>query len=356
MGGGIESFALSITENINKEKFDVDYLLATDSPHFYDNRVLENGNRIFYTYRLLNLWKMIKYFIKMLKIFKTEKYDLIHTNMDFFNGVNILAAKISGCPRIICHSHNTSSANGTGKESISVKIYHTIMRMMINMADVRLGCSEEACRWMYGRKWRDKGCIVLHNAIDTDVRFNPCLYNREELKIKYTLKRSLNILSIGRLCEQKNSLFLVEIAKQLQELGIDFQLGIVGTGEKQFEIENKIKEYSLNENIVLYGKRTDIPELLMAYDCFLFPSRWEGFGIALIEAQYMSNICFISDAIPPESNIGKSVTIPLNASARQWADTIIQRGSESLSLNEEAEKCTLPYFIRQIENLYYYRL
>ena len=70
----------------------------------------------------------------------------------------------------------------------------------------------------------------------------------------------------------------------------------------------------------------------------------------------MSNICFISDAIPPESNIGKCVTIPLNASARQWADTIIQRGSESLSLNEEAEKCTLPYFISQIENLYYYRL
>ena len=55
-GGGIESFALSITENINKEKFDVDYLLATDSPHFYDNRVLENGNRIFYTYRLCYLF------------------------------------------------------------------------------------------------------------------------------------------------------------------------------------------------------------------------------------------------------------------------------------------------------------
>ena len=66
------------------------------------------------------------------------------------------------------------------------------------------------------------------------------------------------------------------------------------------EIEAEISKKSLNNSIILTGVRDDVPELLQMMDVFLLPSKYEGLGIVLVEAQAAGLICFCSDTIPDE--------------------------------------------------------
>lgn len=96
--GGIETFVLSVVENIDKRRFQVDFALATDYPQFHEERVRQNGNRIFKTKNLGSLKDNLLHFIRLVKLCREEDYDVLHTHIDFFNGVNLFAAWACWCP------------------------------------------------------------------------------------------------------------------------------------------------------------------------------------------------------------------------------------------------------------------
>ena len=72
------------------------------------------------------------------------------------------------------------------------------------------------------------------------------------------------------------------------------------------------------------GPRADIPRLLLAMDAFLFPSLFEGLGLALVEAQAAGLPCLISDSIPLEADVvtGLIQRLPLNAGVQAWAHAL----------------------------------
>ena len=74
--------------------------------------------------------------------------------------------------------------------------------------------------------------------------------------------------------------------------------------------------------------RDDTPRLMLgAFDFFLFPSRWEGLGLALVEAQAAGLRCFASTAVPPEAIVIPSLVkqLPLSAGPEFWANAILQQ-------------------------------
>ena len=61
-----------------------------------------------------------------------------------------------------------------------------------------------------------------------------------------------------------------------------------------------VKDLGISEKVIFLGIRDDVPNLLMLADCFLFPSKWEGIPVSVIEAQAAGLPCFISDKINQE--------------------------------------------------------
>lgn len=72
------------------------------------------------------------------------------------------------------------------------------------------------------------------------------------------------------------------------------------------------------------GARADVPELLTAMDMFLFPSLFEGFPNALLEAQASGLPCVTSDAVTEEVMVTSGVTVvPLESSPEAWAQAVL---------------------------------
>lgn len=90
------------------------------------------------------------------------------------------------------------------------------------------------------------------------------------------------LLSVGELCKRKNHETIVKALSLLQDSNIYYL--ICGKGEEETYLKELVHKYSLDKHIIFLGYRTDIKEIVRIADCFVFPSKREGLGIAAIEA------------------------------------------------------------------------
>lgn len=348
--GGIESFILNLYEDIDDENIEISFALATGNyKNFHEDRVIERGGKVYRTTDLYSVKYIFKHFFRLIKLMKREgPFDVVHSHMDFFNGINILAAFIAGVPIRISHSHNTNSAN-IQNENISyiIKIYRFIMKILINTFSTRrLGCSKDANIYMYGKN-QDK-CEVIYNGIDLEKFYG---INKSDVEVIKTDKNKINFITIGRMCEQKNSLFIVNIIKELINIREDIHLYWIGDGPKKNDIIDLIHEYNLDDNITLLGLRKDIPDILAIMDFMIFPSKWEGLGIVLVEAQASGVPCFISDKIPQEADLGLCTIISLSDNEKVWANKINTYINTSTFNNSLREEDLNRYSIHNVSNI-----
>jgi len=97
-------------------------------------------------------------------------------------------------------------------------------------------------------------------------------------------KRLLRICTIGRLTSQKNFSFLLDFASLLQKRNIDFRIQIVGDGPDREKLTRQVLRENLSNQVGFLGRLKDVNTFLKSQDLFLFTSRYEGFGLVLLEA------------------------------------------------------------------------
>lgn len=123
--------------------------------------------------------------------------------------------------------------------------------------------------------------MTVENPVDIKAFQNVHLVERDE--------RTWDFICIARLAGQKNHKMLVEAAASLirgDEIysGFDAKIALVGSGPFEDSIRAMIKEYGLESNIELLGKRDDIPELLHDSKCLVLSSLYEGLPMTILEA------------------------------------------------------------------------
>ena len=83
--------------------------------------------------------------------------------------------------------------------------------------------------------------------------------------------------------------------KILKSKGINKKLYIVGDGPSKEEIENTIREYDLIEEVKLLGRFKNPYIWLNNADFFIHSSKYEGFGLVLIEAAILDKLVISSN-------------------------------------------------------------
>ena len=163
---------------------------------------------------------------------------------------------------------------------------------------------------------------------------------------------------VGRFVDVKNHKKFVEIAKELSRIDPAVHFLLIGDGPLRPQVEAEIAEADLIDRFILTGNRADVPAILQnAMDIFLFPSKYEGLPIALMEAQLAGLPCIASDAITPESALGPSLVtwLPLTASAVDWAIAlrkVLARAERHSVSPEVRDRLSIESCCRDLTQLY----
>ena len=147
------------------------------------------------------------------------------------------------------------------------------------------------------------------------------------------------VINVGRITTPKNPSMTFRIFKEIVLKDKNIVCIWVGTGEQELEYKEKIISEKLQDNIIMTGLRTDIPDLLMAADVFLFPSLWEGLPLSVIEAQATGLPCVISNTISKEVEVTlttrnapidelKSAGYDINESVQKITDIYLKSSME----------------------------
>ncbi|MCF0242276.1 MAG: glycosyltransferase, partial [Treponema sp.] len=161
------------------------------------------------------------------------------------------------------------------------------------------------------------------------------------------------VLHIGRFVEQKNHSFLIDIFYNLLKEKKDAKLLLVGEGPLKTVIEKKVYALGIQNSVIFSGIRSDIPEIMNASDCFLFPSLFEGFGIVAIEAQVKIPRIVVSDVLPDVVSCSDAIHfVSLNDPIDKWVNSILYGQNDSFNVNNSLEKFDIKTVVDSLESFY----
>lgn len=317
--GGLERYIMNFFSGINRDLYTVDFLSQESNiPIAYEEEIKQQGG---------NIVKAIKrngnFFRHYVEVFRllSKKYDVIYYNtLDLANIDFVLLAKIFNKKTIrIIHAHNSQGAE-QGVRHVLMKVHQLLIGYI---SDKRYACSKLAGDWMFA----GKDYKVINNAIDLDkFCFDPD--RKREMVRQLGLEGKIVWGTVGRLSEQKNPLFLVEIMKYAHEMNPDIVFLHIGKGELRHEMALKIKEYHMENNYFLLGEKKNVEDYYQVMEKFLFPSIYEGFGFSALEAQAMGIQTIITegDYLTKEVDVkaGCMTYFSLNQTAEEWAKKIMQ--------------------------------
>jgi glycosyltransferase involved in cell wall biosynthesis len=265
--GGAESLLKNFLIEAKKHNdFEIE-VCTLYSRNIFEEEVANNGIKI----HNLNLgfkYNVIGVF-KLLNVIKRGKYDIIHVHLfpaDIFAAISslFLAKRI----KFIFTEHSNYNRRR------SIKFFKVIDGFTYSRYDkiVCISKQVEESLVMWCPKTVHK-TIVIKNAIP--------ISNRLDFKVN----KYYDTIFVGRLEESKGVDVLLKAIQILKEkYHRSLRVAIVGDGSLMKDLKKLALQYGINEYIDFLGIRKDVLELMRKSSIFVLPSRWEGFGLALLEA------------------------------------------------------------------------
>lgn len=323
--GGAETMMVNIFKKTNTDLFDVSFLTYDSEEYFYNQTIRDNGGKMvaltdrqprFIIKRIFSRWK------RLYRLFKQENYDVFYCNCDFsFKFIEMFLAKKAGIRVRVAHSHSTSLETDNFKGKISFALHKVFRPLLVRYTTDYVACSEGAAKWLFGKKV--KNAVIINNGIDSEYyQFDE--KTRAEYREKLKLKDSIALGHVGRFFWVKNQKFLIDIAKEAKTKGIDIKILLIGEGELKVECVEYARAMGVEDKVLFVGTTDKVRDYLMAFDCFVMPSFFEGVPVSGIEAQATGLPCVMSDKISRDLDItGNLRFLSLDLGAKDWLDNII---------------------------------
>lgn len=353
--GGSQAMVMSLYRNIDRSKIQFDFIYFHEKEIFYKNEIESLGGRV-YLIPNFNGQNMKEYCSAWKRFFiEHPEYKIIHGHVRSSASIYLKIAKKYGLVTI-AHSHNTS--NGIGVNAFVKNCFQYPIRYI---ADYLFACSEESGQWLYGEKvTRKKPIIVINNAIDSKQYIFKADV-RKRMRKELDVENKFVIGHVGRFFYPKNHEYMIDIFSEVHKLLNSAVLLLIGSGDLQEHIKEKVQKLGLEESVRFLGIRSDVADLMQAMDLFLFPSIHEGLPVALVEAQASGLHCVVSKNVTTEIALTDLIDyVDLNEPSDAWARKILIYNNLYERKNTRNQIVTAGYDIEnaanRIENFYKERI
>lgn len=350
--GGAETFALNVLRNIDQSKFKIEFAVNSYSK---DDVIYKECVKYDCTFHVLPYFKVVNYFsyVKTWEdFFDAHKFDIVYGHATNSASIYLGIAKKHGM-KTISHCHS-AGFRGNFLQKLAKRFF---IRNICQVADYKFACSDKAGEHLYGHNYRtEKNYYVIPNAIDS----NKYLFDEE---IRNKIRHSLNIDAdsfvcghIGSFTPVKNHKFLMDVFKSVLEKKRNAKLVCCGDGPLLEDIKTYAKHLGIIDNVVFTGIISNPNEYLMAMDCFIFPSFFEGFPISVLEVQATGLPVVLHDVITTEVDMTSLVhRARLSQSPREWAEIVVKTDpGNRLEYNPiiGSSKYNIQKTVKEFENLY----
>ena len=313
--GGVSTFMMNVYEKMHSEKIQIDFLVHTLSKGVRDEDILNLGGKIF---RVPARGKNpLKNYRQIKQIMLDGNYDVVHAHADAGNSTILAIAKECDIPIRISHCHNT---NYTNKSLLKKFLNEQLKKQIPRYATHLWACSEKAGEWLYG----NHSFEVIPNAIDVQkFIYSPQL--SKDLRKELNLENKFVIGHVGRFDYQKNHDFLLKVFAEVINEREDAHLVLIGKGELEEVIKKQANQLGILDKISFLGESSNVNKLINVFDVGVFPSLFEGFGIAVLEMQINGLPLVVSDNFPSEITLTDNIRfLSLDETVKYWCETILE--------------------------------
>lgn len=295
--GGVERYILMLLKNMDLSKYDNILVCSFD----YDEEKFKDIVIAFEQVdmvREISFRKDISSIINVRRIIKKYNPDVVYMHSSKAGAIGRVA-NIGLKNKSIYNPHGWAFNMECSKKK--KLIYICIEKALAYFCDNIVAISEYEKESAIENRICDINKIqVIFNGIDIK-EYERSSINKNQFKINNRIpKESLVIGMVGRISKQKSPDIFIKAALKIKQQVPNAFFVIVGDGEERNYIEDLIKEVGLQESVLITGWVKNSYEYIKSFDVAMLLSRWEGFGLAIVE--YM--ICEVPviatdvDAIP----------------------------------------------------------
>lgn len=288
ISGFVPQFEMNDVRILQENGYTVHYASDFENPIYnIDQTQLKRDGLILHHIDIrkspFQITKNTKAFLQLKQIIRKEQISLVHCHNPMGGVVGRLAAKASGRePYVVYTAHGFHFYEGAPKKNWL--LYYTAERFLAAFTDRIITINREDYERANRFRLKEHGCVEQIPGVGVNIekfRKKPELreIKRKELDIP---PDGFHIVSVGELVENKNHAVVIEAVARLHDENIYYS--ICGKGPYRETLEHLIQKHHLEKQVRLLGYRNDVQDVLQSADCFAFPSKREGLGIAAIEA------------------------------------------------------------------------
>lgn len=241
-------------------KYDDEYTLNTGIKRVISEppEELLRGNRIH---------NFIQRFSTLRKVWIDEKPDVIFSYLGKNNLMSIATSRGLHVPVAV-------GVVATPKEEYYTPILRFLAKFLFGLADAVVLQTKASMSFFPKRVL--KKSIILHNPMTPE--FDIDRYEGERLK---------EIVSVGRIDENKNQELIIDAFANIADKYPDYKLVLYGEGDLRQTLIDKVNKIGLSDRILLPGRVSDVAEKIKKASVFVLSSNTEGSPNALIEAMML---------------------------------------------------------------------
>jgi glycosyltransferase involved in cell wall biosynthesis len=356
--GGAERLLYTNLKHFDRERLENEVVTVFSANDYWKQPILDFGVPVS-SLDCKSLRDILTGVSRLRKEIARFRPDLIHTHLWAANVVGRIAGFLTKVP-VLSSIHNPEYEPEVFTDTTELNSKKLFVARSLDKWTARFGCRKMLAVSRYVKESASRHLDfplekieVLYNPVDVSDLCSGANRTRAGVLNELNLPPDSSILlNVARVAPQKGLLYAIQALAEIRRKFPETRLISVGGQDDAAwlaRLEREIEKLDLKNHVRLLGARRDVKDFLYNCDLFVFPSVFEGLGIALTEAMAVGCACVASDIKPLDEFVEAGVDgiffAPGNSSAlAQAAVDLLENEKKRAAIGQAAQEKALSLF------------